>query len=298
MAIQPAAATVRSGNAAILLAATIWGTTGTAQSFVLDRTTPLSIGAARIVLGGLILLCLALAMRRTELRDLLGADRGVRSRLLLAAGAVAVVIYQIAFFASVARTGVVVGTVVTIGSGPVFAGLIAWARGRPQSARWAFATAGAAAGCTALVSGGDAAGVAPSGVVLALLSGLGYAVYATVAGHLIAGGANDLAVIGSLFGGAGLLLVPVLTVSGTSWLGTTAGLSIAVYLGAVTTAGGYLLYARGLRTTSVPNATTLTMAEPAVAAVLGLVVLGEQLGPVALAGLGLVAVSLLLLIRR
>lgn len=299
MTITPTApATARGGSAAILLAAAVWGTTGTAQSFILDRTSPMSIGAARIVLGGLILLCLALAMRRTELGDLLSAGRRMRSRMLLIAGALAVVTYQLAFFASVALTGVVVGTVVTIGSGPVFAGLIAWARGRPQSVRWVLATAGAAAGCAALVSGGGAAGVAPAGVALALVSGFGYAVYASVAGHLIAGGADDLAVIGVLFGGAALLLAPVLAASGLAWLGTAAGLSIAVYLGAVTTAGGYVLYARGLRTTAVPTATTLTMAEPVVAAVLGLVVLGEHLGGTAMAGLILVAASLLLLVRR
>jgi DME family drug/metabolite transporter len=75
-------------------------------------------------------------------------------------------------------------------------------------------------------------------------------------------------------------------------------LTVALYLGAVTTTLGYVLYARGLRTTSVPTATTLTMAEPVVAALLGLLVLNEHLGAVALAGLGLIGISLLLLVPR
>jgi DME family drug/metabolite transporter len=75
-------------------------------------------------------------------------------------------------------------------------------------------------------------------------------------------------------------------------------LTVALYLGAVTTTLGYVLYARGLRTTSVPTATTLTMAEPVVAALLGLIVLNERLGAVAFAGLGVIYISLILLVPR
>jgi drug/metabolite transporter, DME family len=70
---------------------------------------------------------------------------------------------------------------------------------------------------------------------------------------------------------------------------------VTLYLGAVATGFGYILYARGLRSTPVTTATTLTLAEPAVAAVLGVFVLGEHLGPVALSGLVLLAAGLLLL---
>jgi DME family drug/metabolite transporter len=45
----------------------------------------------------------------------------------------------------------------------------------------------------------------------------------------------------------------------------------------------------------VATATTLGLAEPAVAAVLGLIVLGEHLTAVGLAGLGVLAISLAIL---
>lgn len=302
MVVQPTRATTArlGGSTAILLAATLWGTTGTAQALVLDHTTPLTIGAARIVVGGFLLFFIAVARRGAELAALLGPAQVQRRRihLLLAAAACSVGLYQVAFFASVATTGVVVGTVVTIGSAPAFAGLLARLTGRRQSRRWLLATAGAATGLVALVSGGQAAGVDPLGVVLALTSGFGYAVYATVAGHLIADGADDLAVIATVFGGAGLIMLPALLAASPGWLLSGFGLVVTAYLGAITTAVGYLLYARGLRTTTVPAATTLTMAEPVVAAVLGLVVVGEQLGGTALAGLALVVASLALLVRR
>jgi DME family drug/metabolite transporter len=290
-----------SGGTSILLAATLWGTTGTAQSVILDEASPFSIGAARIVIGGLLLLALANVVERgTGVRQLMAVSRPDRRRvrLLIALGAVSVAVYQITFFASVATTGVAVGTVVTIGSGPAFAGLLATALGRRPSHRWMIATAGAVVGCAALVSGGEAAGVDPLGIVLALVAGFGYASYATMAGYLINRGDDDLAVIASLFGGAAILLLPGLIVSSPGWLLEPTALAVVLYLGVVTTTLGYVLYARGLRTTPVPTAATLTMAEPVVAALLGLAVLGERLGSVALAGLGLIGASLLLLIPR
>ena len=79
-----------------------------------------------------------------------------------------------------------------------------------------------------------------------------------------------------------------------SWVATGRGLAVATYLAVLTTALAYLLYARGLRTTAVTTATTLGLAEPAVAAVLGLALLGEHLTATGLAGLGVLAISLVI----
>ncbi|RAY13096.1 EamA family transporter [Actinomadura craniellae] len=289
-------ASARLGGAgSILLAASLWGTTGTVRALAPEGASPVSVGAARIVVGGLLLVLLAsLVGRGAELRRLLSSRR---ARLLLAVGVICVAVYQTAFFAGVARTGVATGTVVTIGSAPAFAGLLSWLTGGdPLSRRWLAATAGAVLGCAALIGGGQEAGVEPLGVALALLSGLGYAVYATIASHLIVGGGGDQAVVAALFGGAGLLLLPVLLLGSSGWMLTGSGLLVAGYLGGVTTAVGYVLYARGLRGTPVAVATTLGLAEPAVAALLGLAVLGEDLGGVALVGLAGIGCSLLLLV--
>jgi DME family drug/metabolite transporter len=277
----------------ILLAACLWGTTGTAQALAANGVGPLSVSAARIVFGGLLLFAVA---SRAGIRRL--AAGGRTTWLLLSLGAACIAANQTAFFAAVSRTGVATGTVVTIGSGPVFAGLLALLTRQGRiTTRWLAATSGAVAGCGLLVAGGRAAGVEPYGVALALLAGFGYAAYATVAGHLIGAGGDDRAVLGALFGGAALLLLPVLLGSDPEWLLTGHGMALAGYLGVVTTTAGYLLYGRGLRTTSVAAATTLTLAEPAVAALLGLTVLDERLDAPALTGLALLAGSLLLLLR-
>ena len=253
------------------------------------------MGAARIILGGALLV--VIAIHGGGLRRLFG--RGRATWAALGAGAVCAAIYQVAFFAAVARTGVATGTVVTIGSAPAFTGALARLLGSGRlSRRWVASTAGAVVGCAALVSGGRAAGVEPVGIGLALLAGLGYALYATTASHFIVRGEDDRAVVAGLFGGAALVLLPVLLAGSPGWLLTGRGIGVTVYLGALTTAAGYVLYARGLRTTPVAAATTLTLAEPAVAALLGLVVLGEHLGGVAVAGLVLLAGSLLLLVQK
>jgi drug/metabolite transporter, DME family len=277
------------GASHILLAASLWGTTATARTFAPAGAGPVAVGAVRVIGGGLLLFLVAL--RGGALRGLVA--RGTRTRCLLAIGAAAAAAYQTAFFAAAARAGVAVGTVVTIGAAPVFTGILSMVTGRP-GARWLAATVAAVAGCALLVTGGHASGASAAGVASALLASLCYAVYAVTASYLITNGAGDRAVVGAIFGGAAVLLLPVLFTSPMNWVATGRGLAVATYLAVLTTALAYLLYARGLRTIAVTTATTLGLAEPAIAAVLGLAVLGEHLTATGLAGLGVLAISLVI----
>ena len=131
---------------------------------------------------------------------------------------------------------------------------------------------------------------------LALAAGFCYAIYAVTASRLISAGNPEGAVMGLLFGGAAVLLSPVLAAGSSGWLLSGRGIAVAVYLGIVTTALAYLLYGRGLRTVSAPVAVTLGLAEPVVAAILGLVVLGERLTSTDIVGLVLVGLALATLV--
>ncbi len=255
------------------------------------------MGAARILIGGSLLFGLAVSDRgqRAELRGLVCAPR--RARAALTAAAVSVGGYQLAFFSAVRLTGVAVGTMVAIGSAPVLTGLISRLTGGPRlTGRWMVATAGAVAGCAVLISGGSTAGVNLLGVVLAMTAGLCYAVYAITAARLISAGTGERAVLGVLFGAGAVLLAPVLAASSPGWLLTIRGAAVAAYLGVVTTAVAYLLYGRGLRSVPAPVAVTLGLAEPVVAALLAVVILGERLRPVAAAGVALVGLALAVLV--
>src|SRR3954466_16327761 len=97
----------------VLLAATCFGTTGTAQA-IGPGGSPVAVGAARIVFGGLLLVLVArgLGVRMPHVSRCAGGM------------ACAVALYQLSFFAAVRLTGVAVGTVVAIGTGPAAAGAL------------------------------------------------------------------------------------------------------------------------------------------------------------------------------
>ncbi|MEU8514756.1 EamA family transporter [Kitasatospora sp. NPDC048722] len=283
-----------TGPLPILAAALLWGTTGTASSLAPVGASPTSIGAAGLALGGL-LLFLSSRAARTLPRACTRRERG-----LLAAGAIAVVGYPLTFYPAVTRTGVAVATVIALGSAPVFTGLLGRLAGQARpGTRWAIATATAVLGCAVLVLGPELAGsgepVDVLGVLLAALSGLSYAAYSLVGGRLIAHGHPSGGVMGAMFGGAALLVLPVLLLGDGHWLLTFRGSAVALHLAVITTFLAYRLFGHGLRHATAQTATTLTLAEPAVAALLGVAVLAERLPAVSWSGLAVLAGGLAVL---
>jgi DME family drug/metabolite transporter len=131
-----------------------------------------------------------------------------------------------------------------------------------------------------------------TGIALAALAGLSYAAYSLIAGKLIARGHPSNSVMGAMFGAAALLVLPVLLSTGTRWLLTIRGTAVALHLAVVTTFLAYRLFGYGLRRTSAQVAMTLTLAEPAVATVLGVAVVGERLPAVSWCGLAVLALGL------
>ncbi|MEU6139337.1 EamA family transporter [Streptomyces sp. NPDC047081] len=291
---RPVRGGLLGGPAPILTSAVMWGTTGTASSLAPAGAPAATIGCTGLVLGGILLFLTSRGARAMI------AAIGGRERWLLALGAVAVAGYPVTFYPAVARTGVAVATVIALGSAPVFAGLLAWAtgRGRP-TARWARATTAAVLGCTLLVLGPELAGrTTPldlAGVALAAGGGLSYAVYSLIGGGLISDGHPSDAVMGTLFGAAGLLILPFAPFVDLRWLGEVRGAGVAMYLAVFTVFLAYRLFGYGLRRTSASTATSLTLAEPAVAAVLGVTVLGERLPAASWCGLAILGLGLVLL---
>jgi drug/metabolite transporter, DME family len=285
----------------VLLSALCFGTTGTAQALGPDATTPATVGAARVLFGALLLGGAAAWLGRGGRRDRPAARRASLTHAgrapLLAAG-VAVAGYQLCFFAAVDRTGVAVGTVVALGSAPAIAGLGGrLVDGTPLTRAWALATALGAAGVALLALGGGGAGteIDAGGVALAVGAGASYAAFTLATKRLLAAGTRDAVVMAAAFGLGAVLLLPVLVAGDSGWLFTPGGLALALWLGAVPTAAGYLLFARGLRRLTAGETATLTLAEPATATLLGAVVLGETLDAAAVGGIALIAAGLAVL---
>jgi len=274
----------------VLAAGVLWGTTGTAQAFAPAGATPLAVGAVRLAIGGTALLLLALLRRKLR-------PQGWpwRPTLLLVA---TIALYQVCFFAAVARTGVAVGTVVAIGSAPMLAGLLGLLLlGERPTGRWLLATVLAVAGCTLLIATGGDLHVDALGVLLALGAGASYALYTIASRDLLRVQPPDAVTAVAFFGG-GLLLAPLLFFVDLSWVFEPRGLLVALHLGLITTAISYIFYMRGLVTVATATAVTLALMEPLTAATLGVLVLGERLTLPSVAGMALILAGLLILTIR
>jgi drug/metabolite transporter, DME family len=185
---------------------------------------------------------------------------------------------------------------VGIGRAPVVAGVLGFlTRGEWPGPRWALATGLALVGTALLVGAGEGDEVDVAGLAMAVGAGASYAGYVAASKDLLDRGRPPDAVVAQALGLAALLMVPVAIDAGIGSLLTPGGLATVACLGLVTMVVGYLLFGRGLTGVGVAVAGTLTLAEPATATTLGILVLGERPGPVTIAGLLVVAAGLVTL---
>jgi DME family drug/metabolite transporter len=96
----------------------------------------------------------------------------------------------------------------------------------------------------------------------------------------------------------GVVVVLALSVGeSASWLSTSAGLVMALYLGIVATGLAYVLFGYGLRRLTSATAVTLVLAEPLTAALLAVVVLDESIPVTGWLGVAVVMSGLVLVGR-
>ncbi|GAB2568479.1 DMT family transporter [Leucobacter ruminantium] len=276
---------------AILVAAALWGTTGTAATFA-PSAGPLAIGAAALGVGGLLQAAVAA-------RSLFRERRALRSHpAVIAAGSLAVAVYPLAFYSSMHLAGVAVGTVVSLGTAPIFSGVLERTLdGTRLSGQWLLAAALGIAGC-ALLSATEATGAGSAsalGILLGTVAGFTYALYSRAAYRLITSGVSRASAMGSVFGIGGALLLPVLVATGAPLISSPGAFAVAVYMAVVPMFLGYVLFGYGLTRVPPSTATTLTLAEPAIAAVLAVVIVGERLTLSGWCGVAAITASLVVL---
>jgi DME family drug/metabolite transporter len=171
---------------------------------------------------------------------------------------------------------------------------MSWLISKRRPARaWLISTVVAVLGLSLLVLDGSARPeVDLLGVLLALGSALGYAAYTVMGRVLIDRGHQSSEVMASSFSLGGVLLIPVLLTQPLVWLTLPSGIVMAVYLGLVTTTIGYVLFGRGLSVLDPGPVTTLVLAEPLVATILSVAILGERLGALGWSGFIIVLTAL------
>ncbi|WP_255953911.1 DMT family transporter [Streptomyces odontomachi] len=295
----------------LIIAGIAWGTAGAAASLLYRSTDlgPIALSFWRC-LGGLVLLCAARALRtaraarrertvramragRTAPAPRNGARGSAvepwRSRAFrIGANGIALAVFQTAYFAAVQATGLAVGTVVTLGAGPVL--IAAGARlamGEVLGRGGIAAVVGALAGLAVLVLGGSGATVRPWGVVLAVLSAAGYAVMTLLTRRWgRAGGVDGSGDTVWVFAVTVLCLLPFGLVEGLfpHLVHPGRALLLIGYIAAVPTALAYGLYFAGAAVVRSATVSVIMLLEPVSAAVLAVVLLGERLTAPTVAG--------------
>lgn len=271
----------------ILCAAVLWGTTGTSQAFAPTGSTPLTIGALRLAVAGIFLFVFAMGRDRNFYRNM-------PIKLVLAAG-VFVAAYQVFFFWGVSLTGVAAGTIVGIGSSPVFAGILGrlFLKEKLQP-KWVGATICAIMGCALLAGSSSALTISIPGILLSAGAGFAYATY-TIFIKMLLPNRSASAVTAMVFCTGAVLLLPLLYGTNLTWTLQPAGLLVVLHLGIIATAVSYILFSRGLALTQASTAVTLSLAEPVTAGMLGVFVLGERLGFIAWCGVFCILAGLTIL---
>ncbi len=275
---------------ALVVASLLWGTTGTAASFMPPGVSPLAVGAVTMCLGGLLLFVVSIGSAVAVIRD--------RAALRwLVVGAVAVFVYPLAFYSGMHLAGIAIGNVVALGSGPVFAALLEWILEHRRPERlWTICTAIAVVGIALLAFLGrerhesDSATVLV-GVGISLLAGLAYATYTYASSRALAQGHGSRAVMGGMFGLGAVLLLPVLILTGAPLLQTGRAVGISCYLIVAPMFVAYLLFGIGLRTIRSSAATTITLLEPVLATVLAVTIVGERLTVYGWCGLAMILIG-------
>jgi len=275
---------------ALIFAGICFGTTGTAQALGPEGTSPLVVGAARLLFGSIFLWLIHHLLRaggsRVKMRDLL-------------LGGVSVALYQLSFFSAVRSTGVAVGTLTAIGSAPALTGVIGYLFTREiPSRRWFLATAITTSGIVFLSGAKGFSQVNILGVLLALGAGASYALFAVASKRAMNTGASFTETLYKIFALGALLLFPLFFIGRSHFLATPSGFAMALWLGLIPTAIAYTAYAYGLIRIKVATASTLILAEPATATLLAAVVLGESLNGYSWIGVCIVTAGLIYLSRE
>ncbi|MFF3752017.1 DMT family transporter [Streptomyces sp. NPDC002018] len=272
----------------LLIAGVAWGTAGAAGSLVyrISDLGPLALSFWRCA-GGLVLLLGALALRRR--REPVPVEPRRRRLLRIIATGVGLTLFQSAYFAAVEATGLAVGTVVTLGAGPVLIALGArLTMGERLGGGGLVAVTGALAGLGVLVLGGESGTVRPVGVMLAILSAAGYAGITLLTRWLgrDGGGADSTATTAWAFAIGSVLLLPLALGEGLVPQTAEPGrvIWLLVYVAAVPTALAYALYFAGAAVVRAATVSVIMLLEPVSAAVIAVALLGERLTAATVAG--------------
>lgn len=285
-----------SGALCVACAAVLWGTAGTAQTFLdAGELSPLWVAALRLFFAAC--LFLPLLTYREGCRAL-SIPKDGSLRLILACG-VAMAAYNLLFFAAMRAAGVAVGTAIVIGSAPVWATAIECMRGgaRPAPGRLFGLSIAIAGGVLMATAGREDFSVSLSALGVCLSAGLAYASFTVMTKELV-GSLSPIRATALSFTLAMLLAFAVAFAASPLPVLTLKGIGVTLYLGLLTTGAAYLLFSSGLRHLKASTGVALSLLEPVTAFLLAVTVAGEAVTFSAVVALILLLGGLFLVLRN
>lgn len=272
-----------------LLSALCFSISGTLQAVAPEGATPFIITEARMLIGGLFLLgwC-ALTHKIPHSYHELPIKELIFCAICLLIG-------QLCFFTGMYYIGVSAGAIISVGSAPIWAAVIAKiVFHKSPHIDWYIATAMAIAGIVC-INGFDIDLSRIFFIFVLLMDGLTYAAYITVSPKLVKSIGPEASIMMVLIVIA-LILSPVLFLFPIGWTITAKGIFVCLGLGIFTAGMAFTLLTAGTRYISPTVASTLCLAEPMGAACWGIFLLHEDSSLIHLTGIGLIFFAIVVLL--
>lgn len=275
----------------VCLAAIFWGTIGFSQSFANPEIEVTWVASARFAVASLVFFFLWWVSKHNKRQE---KSLLIKHWPMMLLAALSIVINNFCFFYGVRATGVAIGSVATIGSAPVWAGLLNLVfKGNIPSLKWWMGVLVATSGVLwVALEQASTWYLDLTGLMSCLLAGLGYALFTQVTGTLV----NKISVptttvvvfsmafvLATIFS---FMISPVpAVVTCTDWL-------VFIYLGFFATGVAFFLYSKALTQIEASTGVALTLLDPFTSFLLAVFALHEPLNLTAFFGLGLILLGL------
>jgi DME family drug/metabolite transporter len=253
----------------VILAATLWGTTGTIQALIPEYKEPLVVGAIRLYLAALYLFLISIFFDKNLFSAIF------KFPVLIAFSGLFMMLYNMTFFAAVLISGVGVGTAITIGSAPIWAILFEFIILKSTHGfNKLIGAILAVTGICVLMLFDDNTDWSNLGAFLALLSGLSYALYSLSTSRIVKKLSHHNTAAWT-FLIAAFFSTPVFIYFPSSWVFAHDAIYHLIFLGMFATGIAYSFFTFGLKYLTSSTAVMLSLVEPIIAVILAIIILGE-----------------------
>jgi len=280
-----------------ILTGFFWGTTGIARALGPGAATSLGVVGVRVTVAAVALLIISLFSGDFK-------KSGPMAKwpwLEMVIAGFCLGLFTWVYLESMKLAGVSLGAPISCASIPIFALIfeVVFMKVKPSAGQFiGLVTCGVGGVMVSLFASGGVElasfnTTVLTGVFLALLSGVIFSGYSLAIQRAVKRGCPYNTAICGMFVFAAIIWLPyAMATQDMSWLSSTQGKLMGLYIGLFSAAAGYFFYVRGIARVPVSIAVSLGMAEPLTGTILGVILLGERLNYLTWIGMGILFVGI------